>query len=723
MSTFALTRLVTAGSRGSRLRLVGIAAGITVGVMLLLLLWGASNGLTSRSERSTWTTLYSSQAPVQLSSTTELADDQVAANTNTDHFKGHIITRVNVAATSGSVVRVPGVGHAPGPGSYFASPALVKLIDSVPADQLGARYGERTGVIADSALAGPDALVVVVGQAVPHIALADTATVVTHFAGYAFASVTYRTMAIVGGIAILFPVLLLIGIVTELGAAARTERFATIRLIGATPRTAARIAAVETSVTALAGAMAGSLLAWLLAPLVARLSIDGGSFFAGDLHVDPITTLIIVAATVAAATAMAWYRTLKAGIGPLGASRQRRERRPRILGLLPLLIGVAIMVVTTIASITKQGFPRTDIILIAGFVLTSIGMITAGPILTSWVSRLARRNASNAAGVITMNRIRLHPRATFRAVSGLVIAVFMVSVFAAAITTVAHEAEPVADAHHLPLSTLVAQIAFSPSVTAEALSVESRSLERVPGVGQVAVGSVYSDKDGLIFTAPDAEALGLTAPPGSAYVTVSGYLNNEPARIRAVDIADPGKLVPAVLLIPTNGKQATIERARTAAEVGEVPLYDTPSTRIEQVDSNLLTSANKYADLANLGILIATLISAVSLAVSTTASILDRKRVLGLLRLMGMPVSTLHRMIIAETALPLATVFAGCIGLGFLMAWTLIAGLTEGRRTIAWPDPAYYAVLGLSLVLALVAVLATFRTARHHTSTVATRFE
>lgn len=723
MSTFALTRLVTAGNRGSRLRLVGIAAGIMVGVTLLLLLWGASNGLIARSERSTWTSLYSSQPPSQLDSATALTDEQVAASTNTDHFNGDIITRVNVAATSTSLVTVPGVGHAPSPGSYFASPALATLIDSVPADQLGARYGTRAGVIADTALAGPDALVIVVGQTVPQIAFVETATVLSHFTGYAFASVNYRTMAIIGGIAILFPVLLLIGIVTELGAAARAERFATIRLIGATPRTVARIAAVETGVTALVGAVAGSVMAWLIAPLAARLSIDGGSFFAGDLRVDPATTLIIAVVTVAAAVVVAWYRTLKAGIGPLGASRQRRERSPRIGGLLPLALGVVIMIVATIASINKHSLPRTDIILIAGFVLTSIGMITAGPILTSWVSRVARRRASTAAGVIAMNRIRLHPRATFRSVSGLVIAVFMVSVFAAAITTVAHEAEPVDDANHLPVSTLIARVAYSPSATADALSAETRSLERVPGVGQVTVGSVYSDEDGLVFASVDAEALGLTTPQGSAYVAVTGYLNNEPAQIRAVDIADPQKLTPAVLLIPTNGTQVSIEQARTAALSGTVPLYGTPSTRIEQADSNLLTSANKYADLANLGILIATLISAVSLAVSTTASILDRKRVLGLLRLMGMPVSTLHRIIIAETALPLATVFAGCVGLGFLMAWTLVAGLTEGRRTIAWPDPAYYAVLGLSLVLASAAVLATFRTARHNTSTVATRFE
>jgi hypothetical protein len=49
--------------------------------------------------------------------------------------------------------------------------------------------------------------------------------------------------------------------------------------------------------------------------------------------------------------------------------------------------------------------------------------------------------------------------------------------------------------------------------------------------------------------------------------------------------------------------------------------------------------ANRFADLVHLHILIATLISAVSLAASTIAAVLDRKRALGLLRLMGMPVT------------------------------------------------------------------------------------
>ena len=119
----------------------------------------------------------------------------------------------------------------------------------------------------------------------------------------------------------------------------------------------------------------------------------------------------------------------------------------------------------------------------------------------------------------------------------------------------------------------------------------------------------------------------------------------------------------------------------------------------------------------------ATVISAVSLAVSTSTAILDRRRVLGLLRLMGMPVSTVQRVVLAEAALPLATVFALCVGLGFLVAWCVVASLTEGRRTVSWPNRSYFLALATSLLLAAAAVVGTFRTARKNTEVAVTRFE
>ncbi len=144
-------------------------------------------------------------------------------------------------------------------------------------------------------------------------------------------------------------------------------------------------------------------------------------------------------------------------------------------------------------------------------------------------------------------------------------------------------------------------------------------------------------------------------------------------------------------------------------------------TQADREGTRWRTWADRYANLGHLAVLVATLISAVSLTVSSIAAILDRKRVLGLLRLMGMPALTVRCVIVAEAALPLATVFALCVGLGILSAWCIVAGLTEGERTITWLPPSYYLILATSLALAATAVIATFRTARTSTTIEAIR--
>ena len=57
-------------------------------------------------------------------------------------------------------------------------------------------------------------------------------------------------------------------------------------------------------------------------------------------------------------------------------------------------------------------------------------------------------------------------------------------------------------------------------------------------------------------------------------------------------------------------------------------------------------------------------LAGLSLAVATASAVLDRKRVLGLMHLMGMPVSILRWIIIREAAVPLLTVLLLSAGLG-----------------------------------------------------------
>ena len=122
------------------------------------------------------------------------------------------------------------------------------------------------------------------------------------------------------------------------------------------------------------------------------------------------------------------------------------------------------------------------------------------------------------------------------------------------------------------------------------------------------------------------------------------------------------------------------------------------------------------------GAFVAVVIAGISLAVSTAAAMLDRKRVLGLMRLMGMPVEVVRGVIAREAAVPLVAVLLLSAGLGFVVAWLMVISF-GGGRTITWPGPAYYAALSFSILLALAAVTAAFGLIRSSTAIPATRFE
>lgn len=87
------------------------------------------------------------------------------------------------------------------------------------------------------------------------------------------------------------------------------------------------------------------------------------------------------------------------------------------------------------------------------------------------------------------------------------------------------------------------------------------------------------------------------------------------------------------------------------------------------------------------------------------------------------PSSSSLLIIIREAAVPLLTVLLLSVGLGFLVAWLMVTGINDAYR-MTWPAPDYFMALGLSLLLALGAVTATFVFIRGTTTPMtATRFE
>ncbi|WP_458778610.1 hypothetical protein [Arthrobacter sp. D3-16] len=62
------------------------------------------------------------------------------------------------------------------------------------------------------------------------------------------------------------------------------------------------------------------------------------------------------------------------------------------------------------------------------------------------------------------------------------------------------------------------------------------------------------------------------------------------------------------------------------------------------------------------------------------------------------------------------------IRLGFFIAWLMVTSIDDSYK-VTWPAPDYFIALGLSLLLALGAVAATFSLIRSNTAMAITRFE
>ena len=139
-------RLCLAG-REAVTRLILIAAAVALGTGLLLVTVSGINAVRTQNARYSWLETGAQATIVHAKA------DPVWWLLTADLFHGQLIGRVDVAATGPTSPVPPGIARLPGPGQYYASPALAKLLAETPRDQLGARYpGRLIGTIGPAAL-------------------------------------------------------------------------------------------------------------------------------------------------------------------------------------------------------------------------------------------------------------------------------------------------------------------------------------------------------------------------------------------------------------------------------------------------------------------------------------------------------------------------------------------------------------------------------------------
>ena len=424
-------RLTLQSGREAALRVIVTAAAVALGVGLLLSALAGVNGLHAQTDRGAWL-----DTAEQTSTSTSTAD-QLWWLSGTDQFGGQVLDQVDVAATGPNAPVPPGIKHLPGAGEYYASPALTALLRSVPANELRDRYsGRQVGTIGAAALPSPNSLIIIIGHSARQLSQAPGAVEVgaiqrTPASCYNCQSTVgsgpvLEFILVGGAVALLLPVLILIATASRLSAARREERFAAMRLVGATPRQISVVSAVEAVVAAVVGVAVGFALFFAFRPLLIHVPVTGAPFAPGDLSLDWIDIVVAVIGVPAAAVVSARLALRRVQVSPLGVQRRAAPHQPRILRIIPLLAGITLLAYFDAAG--KPGDVGGQLLeLLVGFILLIVGLVLAGPWFTTAGSRLMAKRSSRPATLIAGRRLLSDPKAAFRFISGLVIALFVAS--------------------------------------------------------------------------------------------------------------------------------------------------------------------------------------------------------------------------------------------------------------------------------------------------------
>ena len=723
-------RLTLGSGREAALRVLVTAAAVALGVGLLLACLAGVNGLHAQTDRGAWLDT-SAQASRPAS-----ASGGLWWLPGTDQFGNQAIDRVNVAAAGPGAPVPPGIAHLPGPGEYDASPALMALFKSEAANELRDRYpGHQIGTIGAAALPSPNSLIIVIGHTVRQLSQAPGAVEVgaiqrTPANCYACQSTTGSGPALQfilagGAVALVLPVLILIATASRLSAARREERFAAMRLVGATPRQISVVSAVEAVVAAVAGVAVGFALFFVFRPLVYRVPFTGAPLTEGDLSlhwIDIALTLIgvPVAAVVSARLALRRVRT-----SPLGVKRRASSRPPRIARIIPLLAGIAVLAYFDAAG--KPGSNGGQLLeLLAGFVLLIVGLVLAGPWFTTAGARLMANRASRPSTLIASRRLLDNPKTAFRFISGLVIALFVGSAAIGALSSIAAAsssgggsagkdtlAEPLCSfsTSNCPAS---ARVLYAPG---QVLT----ELRRTPGVRSVTLVHQSSSQAPLrnSFGVVACDQLARTpaigkCAPGTSVASIGYFLSNLLGHnshasttvwpSAPLSVAGAARLPVDAVVVATDGAPGSLERARTTLERA-FPFQGTP-VPVDAFDPSTARLLAMIQDMTDVVIVASLIIAACSLAVNIAAGLGERKRPFSMLRLTGVPTALLRRVVTLESALPLLLVAAVSILVGLVSA----ALYLHSQVAIAFSIPGitYWATVAGGLVASLAIIASTF---------------
>ena len=601
------------------------------------------------------------------------------------------------------------------------------------------------GTIGQAGLSGPGELAIYIGHTTAQLnAIPGTewVTSINRAPGQEVFSPFFRYAFGVGVLAVVFPMLVLISTATRLAANRREERFAALRLVGGTPADIRAVASVEAMLSAFLGAVLGTVVFLLVRPALAGTALVGTQYFESALTPTVAGYVAMLLGVPIAAAIAALVSLRRVQISPLGVSRRATPKPPGYWRLGALVIGLGVYAYglsrTTTKSIGAPAYP--------GLILTMIGLVIAGPLLTGWAARLFGRTASGSSALLATRRIADNPKGAFRAVTGLVLAVFLGTMVGALVPAVnATDSTPTAGALS---NILIGQIGLPTAAGQHLLS----GIGAIPGATVYplySTGSSSLDIQGRGYVGPSEIAvscavmreiavLGHCAPGVKAVQTTDDSLfddnpmfNTQPF-VNASSPAYTGNLttLPLQTVLVRVNSPATLEQVRTYLAVNAPPQVGgdeenspTPPRTFGETLQIRIARATTFERIMYAAVALTLIVAGCSLAVTVGGGLVDRKRPFTLLRVSGTPVSVLSRVVLLEAAVPLvaATVVSAAIAYGTSV--TAFLRLAPKGTAIPQLGHDYYTIMGIGLVAAFGVIAVTLPLLRRMTAPSTIRFE
>jgi hypothetical protein len=710
-------RLAVAGGRAAVVRLAVLAAAVALGVGMLLATVAGINAVHAQNLRYSWL-----NSGVTSAATGPEARDPALWSVREDYFHGHPMARVDVAVSGPDGPVPPGMPALPAPGEYYVSPALDRLLREYPADQLGDRFpGRPTAVLGRDALPSPESLTVVIGGTQDQVSAIAGATTISRIVSISpdtcddciigiGSNGIVLTLSVVAA-ALLFPLLIFIGTATRLSAARREQRFAAMRLVGATPLQINRFATVESAAAAITGTLAGFGVFFAIRAGLAGIPFTGEPFFPADLSLTPLDCLLVAVGVPLAAAVAARVALRRVRISPLGVTRRVTPAPPRAWRVIPLLISLAEL------AYLVGNRPESRIGQTAGYLSgifgVMIGLMIAGPWLTMAGSRRLAARAQRPATMIAGRRLADDPRAGFRAVSGLMLALFVTSTATGVITTI------VADRGGGATGAASHDFVAVPTLADNDHGIAAGAIRLLPSSAAhlVRINPDGGGIDHLPALIPCAELAGMpgagSCPAGAQVAEVFPDLVGPPswARTDAGPIWPPATRTVAELasldvmevVVATDGSPAAIERARTMLDLA-FPAGRSAATEAD-FRGDLTRTLAQFQRLADVVIIASLVIAGCGLAISVAGGLTERRRPFAMLRLTGVRLSELRRVVALEAGVPLIAVSVVAVGAGFLTAHLFLR--SQMKLDLRAPGPEYYLIVVAGLLASIAVIMST----------------